>query len=228
TASVESPGGAPVRLRDLGSLAGADTLRVAQRGTDQRSGSLLGWPSARRAHAHHGELGPNRSAPDRSVAADARKVAIRRLPAVLDQRRLRAPRRPGAATAGLTPRLPRLVGGHRLWISLAFTHPDCGCLRIGGAEWRNGLGLRRGLPRHAQSTQRPEHRDRGRGSRRHALALWRRVARTDGRVDRTGENGDHFLGPNTARAVAAWFTGRGRQARVDRPLSLPTGDKRLR
>ena len=98
-------------------------------GSDQRPGGLLGRPSACRADPHHRDLGADRGAVDRGAAADPGQVAVRRLPAVLDQRCLRAARRAGAAQARTAPRLSRLVGRHRLRISPAGADPDRGSLR---------------------------------------------------------------------------------------------------
>ena len=79
-----------------------------------RERRVLARPSARRAVDHHLHLGADRSAADRVARDDAGQVAVRRLPAVLDLRRLRAARLAHAVRARPQARVPRLVGrpGH--------------------------------------------------------------------------------------------------------------------
>ena len=117
----------------------------------------------------------------------AGQVAVRRLPAVLDLRCLRAARHARAARARVSPRVPRVVGRHGLRLPAARAGLDRGRLREARAEPGDRLGLR---ARTASSTHGPPgvlNSPTGvLRSRRDAVALWRRVARADGRIDRLG------------------------------------------
>ena len=75
---------------------------------------LLAQPSAVRADADDDVLGSGRGHADRLDAHDARQVALRRVPAVLDQRRLRLARRLHAVPARAGTLGARLVGGRGL------------------------------------------------------------------------------------------------------------------
>ena len=70
---------------------------------------VLARPPAGRADPHHAFLGADRDLADRRGGHDARQVAFRRLPAVLDFGCLCAPRHRGAARARFQAGDPRLV-----------------------------------------------------------------------------------------------------------------------
>ena len=75
-------------------------------------GYCAGAPAVR-AGGDHGDVDPGRGAADRGARHDARQVAVRHLPAVLDLRRLRPPRHAGAAQ-GARCAAPSASGG-RAW-----------------------------------------------------------------------------------------------------------------
>ena len=79
-----------------------------------------------------------------ALAHDAGQVAVRRLPAVLDLRRLCAPRRARRSSgAALQARVPRLVGGRGLRLPAARAVPGRGRVREARARTRRPTGTSR-------------------------------------------------------------------------------------
>ena len=189
-AALAAPRGAPVRLRDLGPGAGAALVGVARPGAHPRRPVLLARPSAHRAHPHHRFVGPDRGVAHRLGGHDARQVAVRRLPAILDFGCVCAARHARATPARAAALVPRLVGRRRVRLSAAGAGVDRRRLREDRAEPGNGLGLRAGRARDARAAGRAQHGDGRLRPGRDVVALWRRMAPADGRVDCVGAHDD--------------------------------------
>src|SRR5439155_26034962 len=95
----------------------------------ERIDRILGRPSAARANADCRELDTDRSSADHIAAADAGQVAVRRLPSVFDQRRLRAARRARPTPARAATRFPGVVARRSVWLSATGADPDRDHLR---------------------------------------------------------------------------------------------------
>src|SRR5437764_5988500 len=108
---------APFRLRAVGTRACDSVRRVERAWPPARCAGLLAHPPARRTGADLRELGAGGGAIDRLCAHHARQMAVRRLPAVLDQRGVRLARQAVATAAGTEARISRVVAGHRLRLS---------------------------------------------------------------------------------------------------------------
>ena len=114
-----------------------------------------------------GHLDTDRGAAHRIACDNARQVAVRRIPAVLDFRRLRAARHAGAVAACDAPRVSRLVGGCCMRLSAARAHPHRGRLRKARAEPGNRLGFCAGRAGDARAPGRAQYGHR-------CVRIWRR------------------------------------------------------
>ncbi len=200
--SARNPGGPASRGRGSGSRRGSSTTRsggwcwrcccpsCAASALIPDGPVLLARPSAHRAHPHHGVVGADRGAAHRLGGHDARQVAVRRLPAILDFRCVCAARHARATRARAARVVPRLVGRRRLRLSAAGPGADRRRLREDRAEPGDGLGLRAGRAGDARAAGRAQHGDRRLRPGRDVVALWRRMAPADGRVDRVGAHDD--------------------------------------
>jgi hypothetical protein len=118
------------------------------------------------------------------------------------RRDTRAPARSRAA-----PLVPRVVGRHRLRLPAARARADRGRVREARAEPGDRLGLRAGRARHARPARRAQHRHRRVRPRRDVVALRRRVAPADGRIDCLGahhDRGGDALGQHDHRRLRRW------------------------
>ena len=139
-----------------------------------------------------------------------RQVAVRRVPAVLDLRCVRAARHARATRSRNAALVPRLVGGHRLRLSAARSRADRGRVREALAEPGDRLGLRAGRAGHPRSARRAQHGDRRVRVGRDAVAVRRRLASADGRVHRMGAHDDRRGDPVAQHAHRRLRRRRGR------------------
>ena len=197
-AAVASPGRAHLRLRDLGTRARAAAVGAARRSASCPASIAywLGHPLLAPVLITR-DLGPDRGAAHRLARHDARQVAVRRLPAVLDLRRVRAPRHARAARRAACARAFRVW-----WEGVGCGFPLLAPVLIAVAyeklaqNQETDWDFAQDVPRHARPARRAQHGDRRVRPRRDAVALRRRVAPADGRVDRVGA---HDASPRRCR-----------------------------